>query len=363
MTSGIIPIDIISHTSLTVIYALTLIMLTIGLNMVYSVLKFSNFAHAEFITFGMFISWWVLQILTFAIPWDSSSYLINNLIGHALFAFLMVGLLGIASEILVFSKLKKLSASPRSFTVASIGIGLILRNFLAMIFGNFPKPNIGGTSISALPFDLEIGIKHYFTRNHPFFGNQGIFITSYEVLVIIFGVITVILVDFLFRKTKLGIAMRATSDSFELAQVSGINTRKIVFYTWFLAAGITGFGAALLRANQPRFSTLDGFMLLLPIFAVVILGGVGSFRGGIISAFIIAGVRTVTNIIFTQFQSPGGLEYMIEDFFYDIFGIKGLTISFSPGYADGVGFVVLIVVLLYRPQGIAGTVEAIRERV
>jgi branched-subunit amino acid ABC-type transport system permease component len=157
--------------------------------------------------------------------------------------------------------------------------------------------------------------------------------------------------------------MRATSDSVELAQVSGINTRKIVFYTWFLAAGITGFGASFLRANQPRFSTLDGFMMLLPIFAVVILGGVGSFRGGIISAFIIASVRQLTVIIFTQFQSPGGLEYMIEDFFYSLFGIKGLTISFAPGYADGIGFFVLILVLLFRPQGISGTVEATRERV
>ena len=83
----------------------------------------------------------------------------------------------------------------------------------------------------------------------------------------------------------------------------------------------------------------------------------------LIAAFIIAGVRQLTNIIFTQFQSPSGLEYMIEDFFYGIFRIKGLTISFSPGYADGVGFFVLIVVLLFRPQGIAGTVEATRERV
>ena len=81
----------------------------------------------------------------------------------------MVGVLGIASEVLVFGRLKRLAANPRSFTVASIGIGLIVRNFLAMIFGNFPKPNIGGTSVSALPFNLEISIKHYFTRNHPIF--------------------------------------------------------------------------------------------------------------------------------------------------------------------------------------------------
>lgn len=360
---GLIPIDVVSHFSLAIVYACTLILMTIGLNMVYSVLKFSNFAHAEFITFGMFTSWWFLQILTFAIPWDSSNFLINNLIVQALFAFLMVGLLGIASEILVFGRLKKLTASPRSFTVASIGIGLIIRNLLAMIFGNFPRPNIGGTSTAKLPFGLDIGIRQYFVRNHPIFGTQGIFITKYEVLIILMSIVIVLLIDFMFKKTKVGIAMRATSDSYELAQVSGINTRLIIFYTWFLAAGITGLGGAILRANQPRFSTLDGFSMLLPIFAVVILGGVGSFRGGIISAFIISFARQITNIIFTQFQKPGGLEYIIEDIFYNIFHVRGLTITFSPGYADAIGFVVLIIVLLFRPQGIFGSVEATRSRV
>ena len=359
---ALIPIDLLNHTLLAIVYAATLILLTIGLNMVYSVLKFSNFAHAEFITFGMFTSWWFLQILTFAISWDTS-HLINNLIIQALFAFLMVGILGIASEVFVFGRLRKLVASPRSFTVASIGIGLIIRNFLAMIFGNFPKPKAGGTSQASLPLNLDIGIRLDIIRNHPIFGNQGIFITRFEILIIIVSIITVVCIDYLFRKTKFGIAMRATSDSTELAQVSGINTKRIIFYTWFLAAGLTGFGAAFVRANQPRFSTLDGFMMLLPIFAVVILGGVGSFRGGIVSAFIIAFARQITVILFTQFQSPGGLEEAIETFFFNIFHMHGLAITFAPGYADGIGFIVLIIVLLFRPQGIFGSVEATRARV
>ena len=224
----LIPIDVVNNTLLAIVYAATLILLTIGLNMVYSVLKFSNFAHAEFITFGMFTSWWLLQILTFTLPWDSS-YLINNLIIQALFAFLMVGILGIASEVLVFGRLRKLVAGPRSFTVASIGIGLIVRNFLAMIFGNFPKPKTGGTSTASLPFNLDIGIKQYLTRNHPIWGNQGIFITRFEILIIIMSILTVVSIDYLFRKTKFCISMRATSDSFELAQDSGIKTKRVIF--------------------------------------------------------------------------------------------------------------------------------------
>ena len=166
----------------------------------------------------------------------------------------------------------------------------------------------------------------------------------------------VVIIAYVFTHTNFGISMRATSDSMELAQVSGINTKRIVYYTWFLAAGLTGFGAAFVRANQPRFSTYDGFYMLLPIFAVVILGGVGSFRGGIIAAFILAYARQLTVIVFTQFQKPGGLESILEE-------SLGFTITFTPAYADGIGFLILILVLFFRPQGIRGTVEATRARV
>jgi branched-subunit amino acid ABC-type transport system permease component len=168
--------------------------------------------------------------------------------------------------------------------------------------------------------------------------------------------LTVLAIDYIFKNTKFGIAMRATSDSFELADVCGINTKRIIFYTWFLAAGITGMGAAFVRATQARFSSLDGFFLLLPIFTVVILGGVGSFRGGIVAAFIIAFSREIALIILTEAQKPFGLEQTLEE-------VLGFTITFAPAYADAIAFLVLIIVLLVRPQGIYGSVEATRARV
>lgn len=358
------PVNLISHASLALVYAGTLIMLTIGLNMVYSVLKFSNFTHAEYVTSGMFASWWFLQILSNLLPWDTSHF-INNLFIQAMFAFVVVGLIGLLGEVLIYDRLRRLSASPRSFTVASIGIGLIIRNILSMMFGDFPRPDTTicptCTSKASFPgFIPEFLRKEFYTleitNNSPIFGTQGIRITVFELYIILMSFIMVFFIDYMFTRTKFGIAMRATSDSMELAQVSGINTKRIVYYTWLLAAGLTGFGAAFVRANQPRFSTFDGFFMLLPIFAVVILGGVGSFRGGIIAAFILAYARQITVIVFTEFQKPGGLEYLLEKYL-------GFTITFAPAYADGIGFVILILVLLFRPQGIRGTVEAIRARV
>jgi branched-subunit amino acid ABC-type transport system permease component len=381
--------NLTSHFVLAVILACKLILFTIGLNMVYSVLKFSNFAHAEFITFGMYTSWWGLQMIAFASPlladffnqngiqllatfFTDSGHLLDNVFIHAAFAFFMGGVLGIIGEILIFSRLRGRAATATAFTVASIGLGIIIRNVLSMVFTDFPDkrgtfnelcpnctflPNLPGPLadlFSLIPF-YNVSQGQFIINILPettLWSAQTIRVTNLDLIIVIIAIITVFAIDFLFRKTKFGIAMRATSDSQELAQVSGINTKRIILYTWFLAAGITGFGAAFVRATQPIFTSLDGALFwLLPVFAVAILGGVGSFRGGIIAAFIIAFARQATFILFTEFQRSGGLE--------DILNI----VTFSPSYADAIGFVVLILVLLFRPQGIAGSPDATRARV
>ncbi|MHA1444849.1 MAG: branched-chain amino acid ABC transporter permease, partial [Candidatus Hodarchaeales archaeon] len=230
----------------------------------------------------------------------------------------------------------------------------IIKDILPEISNMLPNFRASTIHISFVE-DPLVG-KSIFPDLFPILGSQEILITGFELFIVLMSIIMVLAVDYMFKSTKFGVAMRATADSTELAQVSGINTKRIIYYTWFLAAGLTGFGAAFVRANQARFSTYDGFWLLLPIFAVVILGGVGSFRGGIIAALIIAFTRQITNILFTQFQVTGGLEDILEQ-------LTGFTITFSPNYMDGVAFVVLILVLLIRPQGIYGSVESTRERV
>lgn len=355
--------NLLNHAILALIYASTLIMLTIGLNMIYSVMKFSNFAHGDWITMGMFMSWWFLQILTHLFPLNSY-YLINNLFIHAIFGFIIVGLCGILGEILVFNRLRKSKAGLNSFVVVSIGIGLIIRNFLAMIFGAYPEPNraICPTCLSepSLPEflpDLNDFFTFALTENNPIFGTQWIRINGSGMLIIFTSIVMVLTIDYVFKNTKFGISMRATADSMELAQVSGVDTKRIIYYTWFLAAGLTGLGASIYRPYiTGPFNSLTGFYMLVPIFAVAILGGVGSFRGGIIAAFIIAYARQITVILFSQFQTPGGLEDILEKQI-------GFTITFSPGYADAIAFAVLIIVLLYRPQGIAGKIETTRDRV
>ncbi len=364
---ALISVDLASHFTLALIFAAQMILLTIGLNMVYAVLKFSNFAHAEWITLGMYLSWWGLQVLSFLLA--DQDHWINNLFVHAMIAFIGVGLFGVACEILVYERLRLNKASLTTLTVASIGIGLVARNLISMIFSDFPQKrgNFGGICPRCgyypdfpgfFPDFLKPEIISFrFAKNHPILGNQSVYITIYELYVIIIAIVVVILVDLFFRRSKLGVAMRAVSDNIDLAQVSGVNTKRIILFTWFLAGGITGLGAAIMRPNIPKFDSFAGFFLLLPIFAVAILGGVGSFRGGVIAAFILAFARQSARIILTELQRPGGFGFE-----------KGLDatlnlITFSPDYADAVAFVILIIVLLFRPQGLLGQIPASRERV
>ena len=238
------------------------------------------------------------------------------------------------------------------------GIGFIARYVFGLIWGELP---INGAQYDNTPIfprfipDFLRESRYNIPLIDTPFGFQRIAVTNFEIYIVILSFIMVFAVDRFFKRTKLGIAMRATSDSYELAQVTGIDTQRIIYYTWFIAAGLTGFAGAWVRAKQNSFSIVDGNQVyLLPVFAVAILGGIGSFRGGIIAAFILAFARQITVVLFTLFQMPNGilpLEKILN------------IVTFAPGYADGIGFFLLIVVLLFRPQGISGSVEVGRERV
>ena len=362
-----LSINFANNFMLALIYTAVLIMLVIGLNMTYSVLKFSNFAHAEFITLGMFVGWWTLQALDFLIsPSTPFGDLINNIFIQACLSFIGVGIFGIICDKLVFGRLRDLEANATTFVVASIGIGFVSRYLFGMIWGELPVPGARYSSIPIfpkfIPDFLQQGRYNITLINTPI-GLQQINVTNFDLYIIILAFILVFVVDYFFKNTKLGIAMRATSDSYELAQVTGIDTQRIIYYTWFIAAGITGFAGAWVRTRNNNFSNVEGVQVwLLPVFAVAILGGIGSFRGGIISAFILAFARQTTVIVFNIFQDDYGifpLQKWLDSIHF--LGFHGLT--FASGYADGIGFAILIVVLLFRPQGIMGTAETGRERV
>ncbi|NJD77886.1 MAG: branched-chain amino acid ABC transporter permease [Candidatus Methanoperedens sp.] len=274
------------------------VMIAVGLTMIYRVLKFANFSHAELVTFGAY-----------------TAYIINVSLGLNLFyglvvAFFLTGLLGIASDRLVFKKLRSKGSSVISMMIASIGIGLVVRQSIQEVWG----PQIRWYEFESKTYELLGGS-----------------ITMLHIYIIAISTAIIFLLHFLFTRTKLGKAMRGVSDNPQLAMASGIDTEKILLWVWFIGGGLAGIGGVL-RGADTRLVPLLGWEVLLSAFAVVILGGIGSFYGAILAAYLLG--------------------------FAENFGVVLLSeLSISTGYRPAIAFIILILVLLLKPWGIMGKKE------
>lgn len=289
-----LPQIIINSVITGSIYAL----IAIGLTMTYRVLKFANFSHAELVTFGAYAAYMINVSQTRSIFY--------GIIG----AFFLTGALGIILDTLVFKKLRKKESDVISMMIASIGIGLVVRQSIQEIWG----PQIRW-------YDLNL-------QTYNLFGG---WITNMQIYIIISSVLLIFFLHFMFTKTKLGKAMRGVSDNPQLAMASGIDTEKILLWVWFIGSGLAGVGGVL-RSADTRLVPMLGWEVLLPAFAVVILGGIGSFYGAILAAYILG--------------------------FAENFGVVLLSdLSISTGYRPAIAFIILILVLIFRPTGIMGRKE------
>ncbi len=275
------------------------VLIAIGLTMVYRVLKFANFSHAELVTFGAYMAY--IFNISFGM----------NFIYGALAAFFLTGMLGIATDRLVFKKLRNNGSNVISMMIASIGIGLVLRQAIQEIWG----PN-------QVWYDIE-------TRTFEIFGGS---VTEMQVYIILISIALILILHFIFTETKLGKAMRGVSDNPQLAMASGIDTEKILLWVWFIGGGLAGTGGVF-RGADTRLVPLLGWEMILSAFAVVILGGIGSFYGAILAAYVLG--------------------------FAENFGVSILSdLSISTGYRPAIAFIILIIVLILRPSGIMGKKEA-----
>ncbi len=275
------------------------VLIAIGLTMVYRVLKFANFSHAELVTFGAYMA-----------------YIVNVSLGMNLFygaiaAFFLTGMLGIATDRLIFKKLRNKGSNVISMMIASIGIGLVLRQSIQEKWG----PNQRWYDIETRTFEISGGS-----------------ITEMQVYIILISIALILILHFMFTGTKLGKAMRGVSDNPQLAMASGIDTEKILLWVWFIGGGLAGI-AGVFRGADTRLVPLLGWEIILSAFAVVILGGIGSFYGTILAAYVLG--------------------------FAENFGVLILSdLSISTGYRPAIAFIILIIVLILRPSGIMGKKEA-----
>jgi neutral amino acid transport system permease protein len=278
--------------SLGSIYALG----AVGLTLVYGILKLVNFAHGDFLTFGAYMAFLV------NVTWG------GPLILGVLLGIVATALLSVAFEKIMWGPMRARKAGLLQLLLMSIGLAFLIQNSIQFIWGSQVR------SLDVNNFDTVEFL--------------GLRIGQTELTVIIVGFVTLLSVGLMLKYTLLGKRMRALSDNFDLAETSGIDTSRVVLYTWILAGGLAGL-AGVLAGEITSVKPQLGFELLLPIFAAVILGGIGDAFGALAGGIVLGLV------------------------------IELSTLEIEPRWKMTVGFAVLILVLFVRPQGIFGKATAI----
>jgi neutral amino acid transport system permease protein len=278
--------------SLGAIYALG----AVGLTLVYGILKLVNFAHGDFLTYGAYMAY--LVNVTWGAP----------LVVAIFWAMLMTAILGIVFERLLWGPMRAKRAGLLQLLLAAIGLAFLLRAIVQWFWGTEIRSLDVNTTSSVEIFGLRIG--------------------QTELIVVIVGLVVLVAVGLMLRLTLLGKRMRALSDDLELAETAGIDTRRVILWTWVFSgalAGLAGVMAASVTSLYPEM----GFELLLPIFAAVVLGGIGDAFGAL-AAGVVIGVMT-----------------------------EWSTLIIDARWKTAVGFLVLVIVLVVRPQGIFGKAKGI----
>jgi branched-chain amino acid transport system permease protein len=278
--------------SLGAIYALG----AVGLTLVYGILRLVNFAHGDFLTFGAYMAY--LVNVTWGAP----------LVVAVFWAMIMTALLGLLFERLLWGPMRAKHAGFLQLILMSIGLAFLLRAIIQWFWSTEILTLDVNTTDSAELLGLRIG--------------------QTELIVVVVGVAVLVATGLMLRFTLLGKRMRALSDDLDLAETAGIDTRRVILYTWIFAGGLAGLAGVMAGAITNLRPEL-GFELLLPIFAAVILGGIGDAFGAL-AAGMVLGVMT-----------------------------EWSTLVIDARWKTAVGFIVLVLVLIVRPQGIFGKAKAV----
>lgn len=289
------------------VYSSIIILGSIGLSLIYSIAGFANFAHGDTMTVGAYAT-----LIAFGAIGSVGFSILGLPLGF--FIALLIGIVVTAAVALITERLvyKPLDIGSIGLLITSIGVAFVYRAIIQVQF-----------SSDSRRFDID--------RLRPIdpLLEYGIRITKHDIAIVISAITLVVGLHVLLQHTDLGRKMRATADNPDLARASGIRIRRVELWTWVLGAGLAGAGGAFLglfNLLAPRM----GFSELLVIFAAVILGGIGSVYGAMLGGLLIGMIVSMTPIL------------------------SSVGIPIGGEYAAALAFVVMVLVLLVRPEGIAG---------
>jgi branched-chain amino acid transport system permease protein len=273
-------------------FGLLIAMAAVGLSLIFGTTGLTNFAHGELVTIGAIVAWYVN--VSGGVP----------LIPAAIIAMIAGAAIGALNERALWRPLRRRGTGLIAALVVSIGLSLLLRYLIQIVYGGRSNPYQVATGRAV---------------------DYGIFTLTNRALVsIIVSIVVLVLVALMLQRTKIGKAMRAVADNRDLAASSGIDVNRVILVVWMMGGALAALGGVLLGlSDQVQWDM--GFRLLLLMFAGVTLGGLGTAYGALVGSLIVG--------VFVQLST--------------------LVIPNDVKYVGGL--LLLIVILVIRPQGILGS--------
>ena len=313
----------------SIAYGSQLALGALGVTLIYGILRFSNFAHGDTMAFGATVTilfTWLLQ--SFGISFGP--------LPTALLA-LPFGILGcialvLTTDRLVYRFYRQKKAKPVILVIVSMGVMFIMNGLVRFILGPANRKFTDGERfiISAREFKAMTGLR------------EGLAFKTTQGITVITAVVVVIALFWFLNRTRTGKSMRAYSDNEDLALLSGINPERVVMVTWLIVASLATI-AGVLYGLDKSFKPFTYMLLLLPIFASAIVGGLGNPFGAIAGGFLIAFSEVTITYAWKKV-----LVYALPEQWEP----TGLVQLLSTDYKYAVSFSLLIIVLLFRPTGL-----------
>ena len=288
------------------IYAL----IALGYTMVYGVLGIINFAHGEVLMLGAMIALTAMKVLQYVFPQMNDWFMV-----------IIVLVIAIASCSLISFYIEKLAYRPLRFAprlaplISAIGMSILLQTIAMMIWGRTPLrfPQLLPSQMIPIPYSTAT-------------------ITGKEIIIIVVSFIVMVGLLILVKRTKFGRAMRATAENPQVAGLMGVNTNRVISYTFMLGGGLAALAGVMIALNYGSAHFYMGFIPGLKAFTAAVLGGIGNIPGAMLGGLLLGVIESL------------GAGY-ISDLTGGVLGSN---------YQDIFAFIVLISVLIFRPSGLMG---------
>ena len=301
----------------------------LGITLVYGVLRFSNFAHGESMSFGamaVIMVTWLLQ------GWGIGIKPLPTALLAIPFGIAAATALLLATDRVVYRFHRSKKATPVILMIASFGVMLFYNGLIRFIIGPDDRNFFDGTRfiVSAREFREWSGLE------------EALVVKTTQGITVVVTAVCVAALFWFLNRTRAGKSMRAFSDNEDLALLSGINPDRVVMMTWIILGALVTIAGTLYGLDK-SYKPFTFLQLLLPIFAGAIVGGLGNPLGAVAGGFVVAFSEVILTFAYTKF-----LGYILPE----AWAPEGLAQILTTDYKYAVSFAVLVIVLLVRPTGI-----------